>query len=65
MSGSPGPTTDESRELPAGIDDEPSGRRRSGNAGRARRADGRVVAVDPEELGSAVLDEYLSSKGGE
>lgn len=31
----------------------------------ARRADGRVVAVDPEELGSAVLDEYLSSKGGE
>ena len=31
----------------------------------ARRADGRVVAVDPEELGSAVLEEYLSSKGGE
>lgn len=31
----------------------------------ARRADGRVVAVDPEELGSAVLDEYLSSKDGE
>ena len=31
----------------------------------ARRADGRVVAVDPEELGSAVLDEYLSSKGGD
>ncbi|MCT1601549.1 VWA domain-containing protein [Kocuria sp. p3-SID1433] len=31
----------------------------------ARRADGRVVAVDPEELGSAVLDEYLSSKGEE
>ena len=28
-------------------------------------AAGRVVAVDPEELGSAVLDEYLSSKGGE
>lgn len=28
----------------------------------ARRVDGRVVAPEPEDLGSAVLDEYLSSR---
>ena len=31
----------------------------------ARRADGRVVTVDPDDLGSAVLDEYLSAKGAD